>query len=89
MAAGQGSRRLHPSRADAPRQQAHHRATGHINQVINLRRELLEIGKNKMAKKGGRARANPPPALTRVEQEDPDSSDEELYRLMEQGSRGQ
>ena len=68
---------------------SHVLATGHINQVINLRRELLEIGQNKMKKKGGRARANPPPALTRVEQEDPDSSDEELYRLMEQGSRGQ
>ena len=26
--AGQGSRRLHPSRADAPRQQAHHRLNG-------------------------------------------------------------
>ena len=58
-------------------------------EVVEGTLELLEIGKNKMAKKGGRARANPPPALTRVEQEDPDSSDEELYRLMEQGSRGQ
>ena len=55
---------------------------------INLRRELMEIGKATMKKKGGLARASVEPALTQVPQADPDSSDDELMELLEQGAQG-
>ena len=63
-------------------------AINHILMEINLRRELMEIGKSTMKKKGGGARMSAEPALTQVPQADPDSSDDELRELMEQGAQG-
>ena len=53
---------------------------------INLRRELMEIGKSTMRKKKGGEAAEP--ALTKVPQVDPDSSDDELRELLDQGAQG-
>ena len=53
---------------------------------INLRREVMEIGKRTMKKKKGWGGVEP--ALTRVAQADPDSSDDELRELLEQGAQG-
>ena len=64
-------------------------AINHILMAINLRREFIEIGKATMKKKGGGARMSAEPALTQVPQADPDSSDDELRELMEQGEQGQ
>ena len=48
----------------------------------------MEIGKAAMKKKGGGARMPAEPALTQVPQADPDSSDDELTELLEQGAQG-
>ena len=65
---------------------SHVLAINHILMEINLRRELLEIGKKTMLKKKGWGGVEP--ALTQVAQADPDSSDDELRELLEQGAQG-
>jgi hypothetical protein len=65
---------------------SHVLAINHILMAINLRRELMDIDKSTMkTKKGGEAAE---PALTQVPQADPDSSDDELMELLEQGAQG-
>ena len=68
-------------------------ALNHILKHINLRREIMEIGKSSRKKTGpqgghGGNNQRVPPALTRAEVREDDSSDEELYRLLEEGARG-
>ena len=69
---------------------SHVLAINHILMAINLRRELMEIGKSTMKKKdkGGGNRQSVEPALTKVPEREPDSSDDELRELMEQGAQG-
>ena len=65
-------------------------AINHILMAINLRRELMEIGKSTLKKKdkGGGNRKYLEPALTKVPEREPDSSDDELMELLEQGAQG-
>ena len=65
---------------------SHVLAINHILMAINLRRELMEIGKKTMKKKKSGEAAEP--ALTQVPQADPDSSDDELRELLDQGAQG-
>ena len=65
---------------------SHVLAINHILMEINLRRELMEIGKSTLKKKKGPQGVEP--ALTRVGQREPDSSDDELRELLEQGTQG-
>jgi hypothetical protein len=69
---------------------SHVLAINHILMEINLRRELMEIGKSTLKKKdkGGGNRQSVEPALTKVPEREPDSSDDELRELMEQGAQG-
>ena len=72
---------------------SHVLALNHILKHINLRREIMEIGKSSRKKTGpqgghGGNNKTVPPALTRAEVREDDSSDEELYRLLEEGARG-
>ena len=60
----------------------------HMLRSVNLRRELLEMGKSRMHKSGGGNRKAPIPALTRAPQVADDSSDEELLRLLDEGEQG-
>ena len=63
-------------------------AVNHVLQKINLRRLVLEIGRSRMHKSGGGNRKKAIPALERAPQVEEDSSDEELYTLLEQGRQG-
>ena len=58
-------------------------------QKVNLRRLVLEMGKSKMTKlgKGGNRTSNVP-ALEKQKHVEPDSSDEELERLLDEGAAG-
>ena len=69
---------------------SHVLAINHILMATNLRRELMEIGKATMKKKdkGGGNRQSVEPALTKVPEREPDSSDDELMELLEQGAQG-
>ena len=67
---------------------SHVLAINHICREINLRAELLEMGKSKLAKVQGGNRTKAKPALTKQKQIEPDSSDEELERLLDQGAQG-
>jgi len=67
---------------------SHVLAVNHITQKINLRRLVLEIGRSRMHKTGGGNREKAIPALQRAPQAEEDSSDEELYALMEAGRQG-
>ena len=60
----------------------------HMLRSVNLRRELLEMGKSRMHKSGGGNRKAPIPALTRAPQVADDSSDEELLRMLDAGEQG-
>ena len=68
---------------------SHVLALNHVLQKINLRRELMEIGKSAAGRKGGGNHQKPLPALQRQKQREPDSSDEEEDRLLLQGEQGQ
>ena len=69
---------------------SHVLAINHQLKLINLRRELMEIGESAAAKKAGNHgnRAKPIPALTRAPTRQPDSSDEEEERLLALGAQG-
>ena len=63
-------------------------AVNHIVMSINLRKELHVMGQSHGSKKGGGNGMRPVPALTRVAQREPDSSDEEEERLLALGAQG-
>ena len=63
-------------------------AINHILKKVNVRYELRTIGKSAAGTKGGGNGMRPVPALTRAPAPQPDSSDEEWERLVEQGNQG-
>ena len=65
---------------------SHVLAVNHIMKNVNLRHELMEIGQG-VHKKGGNRQKNVP-ALTMAPTREPDSSDEEFVRFLEQGAQG-
>ena len=68
---------------------SHVLAINHITKRVNLRREMMEIGKsNRKHTGGGGNQKKALPALTRAPTCEPDSSDEEQERLLEQGDNG-
>ena len=67
---------------------SHVMAINHILQGVNLRRQVLEMGKSRMCKTGGGNRKKTVPALTRAPVVEPDSSDEEMERAMLLGEQG-
>ena len=66
---------------------SHVLAVNHILKYVNLRRELMEIGKSAAGRKGGDFKSVAP-ALERQKQREPDSSDEEEDRLLLLGEEG-
>lgn len=66
---------------------SHVLAVNHIMKNVNLRHELMEIGQG-VHKKGGGNRQKNVPALTMAPTREPDSSDEEFVRFLEQGAQG-
>ena len=66
---------------------SHVLAINHILKNVNLRRELMTIGKSNR-KDGGGNRHFPIPALTRAPAAVDDSSDDEQQALLEQGDQG-
>ena len=69
---------------------SHVLAINHILQFFNVRYQLVTIGKSNRATAGpGMGRLpNPEPALVRANEREPDSSDEEMERLLELGRQG-
>jgi len=64
-------------------------AINHILQQFNLRYQTAPIGqRTDKKKKAGPSKKNTP-ALTRIPQREPDSSDEEAERLLAQGAQGE
>ena len=63
-------------------------AINHILQQFNLRYQTAPIGQRTDKKKKGAPKKNTP-ALTRIPQREPDSSDEEAERLLAQGAQGE
>ena len=66
---------------------SHVLAINHMLKKINLRRLVIAIGQSKQKNKTGRRR-NPEPALQRMAQHEPDSSDEEIERALLLGGQG-
>ena len=66
---------------------SHVLALNHILKCINLRREIMEIGKSSRRGHGGNQQ-RVPPALERAEVAEDNSSDEELYCRVQEGARG-
>ena len=62
-------------------------AVNHILQKVNLRRANMTIGKSANTRPGHNT-AKAKPALLRNRSVEPDSSDEELERLLQEGARG-
>ena len=67
---------------------SHILAVNHIQKQFNVRAQLVSIGKGKSKGRGGDTRPHSVPALMRVPQREPDSSDEEDERLLQLGMEG-
>ena len=71
---------------------SHVLAVNHIRRAYNVRYMLRKIGKSKAIEKrkgGAMARTGkPPPALQKMPEREPDSSDEEEERLLALGQQG-
>ena len=67
---------------------SHILAVNHIQKQFNVRAQLVSIGKGKSKGRGGDTRPHSVPALMRVPQREPDSSDEEDERLLQLGMAG-
>ena len=61
-------------------------AVNHIRQEVNLRREVMEIGKKRSKTDG--CPAKPKPALQKQRNKQATESDEELERLIMEGEEG-
>ena len=68
---------------------SHLLAVNHLEKQFNVRAQLLSIGKGIKSKAlGGDTRAHKTPALMRLPQRQPDSSDEEEERMLQLGMAG-
>ena len=67
---------------------SHLLAVNHLEKQFNVRAQLLSIGKGKSKALGGDTRAHKTPALMRLPQRQPDSSDEEEERMLQLGMAG-
>ena len=64
---------------------SHLLAVNHLEKQFNVRAQLLSIGKSTGRTTGGKQKA---PALMRLPQREPDSSDEEEERMLQLGMAG-